>query len=82
MFQSPSLLSLPLPALPQSAGTLYLLLDLMSFFDLYRLRRTDEALEVLRRLRLVPLQQAELELRLAEFGRLQEEVRGRKGWSS
>ncbi|KAF0314261.1 Nuclear pore complex protein Nup93 [Amphibalanus amphitrite] len=59
----------------ESAGTLYLLLDLMSFFDLYRLRRIDEALEVLRRLRLVPLQQNELEMRLAEFGRLQEEVR-------
>ncbi|XP_037093601.1 nuclear pore complex protein Nup93-like [Pollicipes pollicipes] len=62
-------------ASPEATGTLYLLLDLMSFFDLYHLERGDEALEVLRRLRLVALSGDELERRLAEFDRLQEEVR-------
>ncbi|XP_042209657.1 nuclear pore complex protein Nup93-like [Homarus americanus] len=60
---------------PNNSATLYLLLDLTTFFDLYHKERFMEALEVLKKLRLIALRQDEVEARVAGITAQGSEVR-------
>lgn len=53
----------------------YLLLDLMTFFDLYHMKKFDDALDTLAKLKLVPLLASEIDLMVGNFRLLQEEIR-------
>eukprot|EP00095_Tigriopus_kingsejongensis_P011127 maker-scaffold645_size120276-snap-gene-0.39 protein:Tk11127 transcript:maker-scaffold645_size120276-snap-gene-0.39-mRNA-1 annotation:"nuclear pore complex protein nup93" len=53
----------------------YLLLDLMTFFDLYHVKKYDEAMETLAKLKIVPLVCSEIDLMVANFRLLPEEIR-------
>lgn len=59
----------------ESSNTLYLLLDLATFFDLYHSAKLSECLDTLARLKLVPLTQQEVDQRVAGFRVLGDEVR-------
>nr|XP_053627918.1 LOW QUALITY PROTEIN: nuclear pore complex protein Nup93-like [Cherax quadricarinatus] len=50
---------------PNNAATLHLLLDLTTFFDLYHKERFMDALEVLKKLRIIALRRDEVETRVA-----------------
>lgn len=56
-------------------NTFYLLLDLMQFFDLYHAGQLDQALDVMQKLRLVPLRGESVEERVAAFRQYNDEVR-------
>lgn len=61
--------------LPNTVATLHLLLDLITFFDLYHKERFMDALEVLKKLRIIALRRDEVETRVAGVGALASEVR-------
>ncbi|XP_022704094.1 nuclear pore complex protein Nup93-like isoform X1 [Varroa jacobsoni] len=54
---------------------LTLLMELMEFFDLYHLSKNEEALQVMGRLRLIPLQMADVDVMIAVFCGLNEQIR-------
>jgi len=55
--------------------TFYLLMDLVTFFDLYHEKRYSEALEVIQKLNLVPLAMDDVNNHVKTFYRLAEQVR-------
>jgi nuclear pore complex protein Nup93 len=57
------------------SGTFYLLLDIMTFFDQFHAKNYQDALDVIQRLRLVPLQADDVEQKVSTFRHLSEEVR-------
>jgi nuclear pore complex protein Nup93 len=57
------------------AATFYLLLDLMTFFDYYHSESYADALDTIQKLKIVPLQSTEVDLKVHEFGQHSEEVR-------
>ncbi|EDO41551.1 predicted protein [Nematostella vectensis] len=56
-------------------STFFLLLDLMQFFDLYHGNQTDTALDVIQKLKLVPLSSETVEERVAAFRQYNDEIR-------
>lgn len=56
-------------------STFYLLLDLMQFFDLYHAGQLDTALDVMQKLKLVPLRNDSVEERVAAFRQYNDEIR-------
>ena len=58
-----------------SAATLFLLLDLATFFDLFHGGKLKEALDTLAKLKLVPLSSSEVDQRVSAFRLLGEDVR-------
>ncbi|XP_020602897.1 nuclear pore complex protein Nup93-like [Orbicella faveolata] len=56
-------------------STFFLLLDLMQFFDLYHAGQLDTALDVMHKLRLVPLGSESVEERVAAFRQYNDEIR-------
>ncbi|XP_042864457.1 nuclear pore complex protein Nup93-like [Penaeus japonicus] len=61
--------------LPNNAATLHLLLDLATFFDFYHKERFTDALEVLKKLRIIALSRDEVESRVAGVASHGSEVR-------
>ncbi len=59
----------------ESTSSLFLLLDLMTFFDRYHAKKFDDAVDVVQRIRLVPLAQSEVDPLVSNFRVLQDEVR-------
>ncbi|KAK2708495.1 hypothetical protein QYM36_014191 [Artemia franciscana] len=57
------------------SSTFYLLLDLATFFGLYHSGRVNEALDTIAQLRLIPLNQEEVDSRVSMFKNLAEEIR-------
>jgi len=62
-------------ASPNSAATLFLLLDLATFFSLYHGEKFADSLEVLKKLRIVALTREEVELRVASVSTLGSDTR-------
>jgi len=62
-------------AVGDAAATLFLLLDLATFFDLYHGAKLKEALETLGKLKLVPLASSEVDQRVNSFRLLGEDLR-------
>ena len=58
-----------------TAATLFLLLDLATFFDLFHGGKLKEALDTLTKLKLVPLSSGEVDQRVSAFRLLGEDVR-------
>ena len=58
-----------------TAATLFLLLDLATFFDLFHGGKLKEALDTLTKLKLVPLSSSEVDQRVSAFRLLGEDVR-------
>jgi len=58
-----------------SAATLFLLLDLATFFDLYHANKIQECLDTMARLKLLPSTQQEIDLRVSSFRVLGDEIR-------
>lgn len=62
--------------LPQDlAGTFYLLLDLMTFFNYYNANLYGEALETIYKLKILPATQKEVEVKSRQFNRYPVEIR-------
>jgi nuclear pore complex protein Nup93 len=59
----------------EAAATLFLLLDLATYFDLYHAGKLPEALDTLAKLKLVPLAGTEVDQRVSAFRVLGEDVR-------
>lgn len=57
------------------AGTFYLLLDLMTFFNYYHSNQYSEALDTIQKLKLLPFSQGEVEVKAREFNKYPEEIR-------
>ncbi|ESO86520.1 hypothetical protein LOTGIDRAFT_179365 [Lottia gigantea] len=62
-------------ATTSNTNTFYLLLDLITFFDLYHSSSTDQAYDVLKQLKLLPLTAEEVEHRVNTFRHYTDEVR-------
>lgn len=57
------------------AGTFYLLLDLMTFFNYYHSNQYNEALDTIQKLKLLPFSLSEVEVKAREFNNYPEEIR-------
>ena len=57
------------------AGTFYLLLDLMTFFNYYHSNQYAEALDTIHKLKLLPFNQSEVEVKSREFNKYPEDIR-------
>jgi len=57
------------------AGTFYLLLDLMTFFNYYHANQYSEALDTIQKLKLLPFNQSEVEVKSRKFNEYPEEIR-------
>lgn len=57
------------------AGTFYLLLDLMTFFNYYHSNQYSEALDTIQKLKLLPFSTSEVEVKAREFNKYPEEIR-------
>lgn len=57
------------------AGTFYLLLDLMTFFNYYHSNQYTEALDTIHKLKLLPFSLSEVEVKSREFDKYPEEIR-------
>lgn len=57
------------------AGTFYLLLDLMTFFNYYHSNQYNEALDTIQKLKLLPFTLSEVEVKAREFNKYPEEIR-------
>ncbi|XP_035209055.1 nuclear pore complex protein Nup93-like isoform X2 [Stegodyphus dumicola] len=62
-------------ASPETAGTFFLLLDLMAFFNYYHKNQHIEALDRIKSLRLLPFDVQEVEQKVTAFSTYSEEVR-------
>lgn len=56
-------------------ATFYLLLDLLTFFSYYQKQAFNDALDTIEKLKIVPFKNAEIDLKVAEFSQLPEEIR-------
>ncbi len=61
--------------LASSNGAFFLLLDLMTFFDLFHSKKLEEALEIVSKIKVIPLSQSEIDSMVATFRMLSDEVR-------
>lgn len=59
----------------QLAGTFYLLLDLMTFFNYYHSEQYAEALDTIQKLKLLPMSTSEVEVKSREFNNYPAEIR-------
>lgn len=57
------------------AGTFYLLLDLMTFFNYYHSNQYSEALDTIEKLKLLPFTLSEVEVKARDFNKYPEEIR-------
>lgn len=57
------------------AGTFYLLLDLMTFFNYYHSNQYNEALDTIHKLKLLPFTLSEVEVKARDFNKYPEEIR-------
>lgn len=57
------------------AGTFYLLLDLMTFFNYFHSNQYAEALDTIQKLKLLPFALSEVEVKTREFNKYPEEIR-------
>lgn len=57
------------------AGTYYLLIDLMTFFNYYHSKHYNEALDTIYKLKILPSSQSEVEAKSRSFKRYAEEIR-------
>uniref|UniRef100_T1ISV4 Uncharacterized protein n=1 Tax=Strigamia maritima TaxID=126957 RepID=T1ISV4_STRMM len=64
-----------LSASKDAAGTFYLLLDLITFFNQYHAQKYQDAIDIMQRLRIIPFRQEEVEDRVNMFRLYAEEVR-------
>ena len=62
-------------ARPEIASVLYLLLDLMTFFDYYHSQAYNDALDTIQRLNIIPVNNSDIKAKVNQFGQLAEEVR-------
>ena len=53
----------------------FLLLDVMTFFDLFHAKKLDEALDIITKIRIVPLSQSEIDPMVSTFRLLTDELR-------
>merc|ERR1712051_255598 len=53
----------------------FLLLDLMAFFDLFHTKKLDEALDIISKIKIIPLAQSEIDSMVSTFRVLSDEVR-------
>ena len=56
-------------------GSFFLLLDLMTFFDMFHCKKMDEALDIIGKIRIIPLAQSEIDSMVGTFRMLSDEVR-------
>lgn len=59
----------------ENTSAFFLLLDLMTFFDLFHAKKYDEALDIVTKIKIVPLSQGEIDLMVSNFRMLTDEVR-------
>lgn len=59
----------------ETAGTFFILLDLINFFDQYHLNNYQEALDIMQRLNLIPFRSEEIEERVNNFRLYSDEIR-------
>lgn len=57
------------------AGTFYLLIDLMTFFNYFHSQQYSEALDTIQKLKLLPFTLGEVEVKAREFNKYPEEIR-------
>lgn len=57
------------------AGTFYLLLDLLTFFNYYHSNQYSEALDTIQKLKLLPFTLSEVEVKARDFNKYPEEIR-------
>lgn len=57
------------------SSTFYLLLDLMYYFDLYHEQQYDSSLDVMQKIKLIPLSVDEVDLKVSSFKQYSDEVR-------
>eukprot|EP00111_Clytia_hemisphaerica_P020577 TCONS_00060599-protein len=57
------------------SSTFYLLVDLMFFFDLYHQKQNEEALDVIQKIKLIPLSMEEVEQKVNSFKQYSDEIR-------
>lgn len=57
------------------SSTFYLLIDLMFFFDLYNQKQHDGALDVMQKIKLIPLLMEEVEQKINSFKQYSDEIR-------
>lgn len=62
-------------ATKETAGTFFILLDLINFFDQYHLNNYQEALDIIQRLNLIPFRSEEIEERVNTFRLHSDEIR-------
>lgn len=65
----------PINAPREIAGTFYLLLDLMTFFNYYHSNQYSEALDTIQKLKLLPFTRSEVDVKNREFNEYPEEIR-------
>jgi len=58
-----------------ATATLFLLLDLATFFDLYHAGRTNEALDTIDKVKVVPLKQSDIDYQVSGFKLLDDSIR-------
>jgi len=59
----------------EGISSLFLLLDLATFFDLYHSARNSEALDTIEKVKIIPLQQSEIDYLVSEFKLLDDCIR-------
>ncbi|XP_054164411.1 nuclear pore complex protein Nup93-like [Oppia nitens] len=62
-------------ASPEVAQTFYLLIDLMTFFDYYHNQQYNDALDTIIKLKILPFESSDIEMKVNQFSRYSEEVR-------
>lgn len=58
-----------------TTSTFFLLLDIMTFFDLFHVKKYDEAIDIITKIKIVPFSQSEIDLMVSTFRLLTDEVR-------
>lgn len=61
----------------QVSGTFYLLLDLLTFFDQYHSEQYDQALDIIKQLKVLPFNLSAVETKVNAFKYYDEEVKYR-----
>ncbi len=59
----------------EDTAAFYLMLDLMTFFDLYHANKLDEAIDTVDKIKMVPLRQSDIEVMVSNFRLLPDELR-------
>ncbi|XP_040572118.1 nuclear pore complex protein Nup93 [Lepeophtheirus salmonis] len=59
----------------ETIATFFLLLDLMTFFDLYHMKKYDDAIDAVLNIKVVPLNQSDIDFMVSNFRLTSDEVR-------